>query len=192
MVDGGGNVSTRFDETESKQKLETQKVPYIGSGKLHVFIHSFANIKEAEFMDGLFVRLTIVDGSGKPKESVKCFPNKLNGGGVNRGMMLVFRTGTTLTTVLDSLEPGAFFVIELRHYKAVSGKESLKCWSFIDIQSILPHTSNNLALCLLEKPVQIESIMRELKHSVGGKFISSIKPYGSKRNLDLKATFKFV
>jgi len=116
VEDGGGNVSTRFDETESKQKLETQKVPYIGSGKLHVFIHSFANIKKTEFMDGLFVRLTIVDGNGKPKESVKCFPNKLNGSGVNRGM-LVFGTGTTLTTVLDTLEPGAFIVIELLHYK---------------------------------------------------------------------------
>ena len=190
-TEDGENGSTRSEETDSERKVETQKVTYIGSSKLRVFIHSFANIKEPELMDDVCVRLTLFNGNGEPKESVNCFPNKVNGGGVNRGI-LVFRTGITLTTILDSLEPGAFVVIELRHYKAVSGKESLKCWSFIDIQSLLPHTSNNLALCLLEKPVQLESIMRELKHSVGGKFISSIKPYGSKRNLDLKATFKFV
>ena len=181
------NGSTRSDGTESEQKLETQK-----SGKLHVFIHSFANIKEAEFMDGLFVRLTIVDGSGKPKESVKCFPNKLNGGGVNRGMMLVFRTGTTLTTVLDSLEPGAFIVIELLHYKK---KQSLKCWSYMDIQPLLTPKSNTLSLCLLQKPVDLKNIMRELiklKHSEDGKFITSIKPYGNKANLDLMVSFKIV
>ena len=184
------NGSTRSDGTESEQKLETQK-----SGKLHVFIHSFANIKEAEFMDGLFVRLTIVDGSGKPKESVKCFPNKLNGGGVNRGMMLVFRTGTTLTTVLDSLEPGAFIVIELLHYKK---KQSLKCWSFMDIQSLLTPISDTLNLCLLQKPVRLKNIMRELrkqrelKHSEDGKFITSINPYGNKANLDLMVSFKIV
>ena len=191
VEDGGGNVSTRFDETESKQKLETQKVPYIGSGKLHVFIHSFANIKEAEFMDGLFVRLTIVDGNGKPKESVKCFPNKLNGSGVNRGM-LVFGTGTTLTTVLDTLEPGAFIVIELLHYKK---KQSLKCWSYMDIQPLLTSTSDTLSLCLLQKPVDLKNIMRELiklKHSEDGKFITSIKPYGNKANLDLMVSFKIV
>ena len=107
--------------------------------------------------------------------------------------MLNFQTGTTFTTVLDSLEPGAFFVIELRHYKAVSGKESLKCWSFMDIQSLLPHTSNNLALCLLEKPVHLKNIMRELKqHSDDGKFITFIRPYGNKTNLDLKVSFKIV
>ena len=190
-TEDGENGSTRSEETDSERKVETQKVTYIGSSKLRVFIHSFANIKEPELMDDVCVRLTLFNGNGEPTESVNCFPNKVNGGGVNRGI-LIFRTGITLTTILDSLEPGAIVVIELRHYKAVSGKESLKCWSFIDIQSLLPHTSNNLALCLLEKPVQLESIMRELKHSVGGKFISSIKPYGSKRNLDLKATFKFV
>ena len=181
------NGSTRSDGTESEQKLETQK-----SGKLHVFIHSFANIKEAEFMDGLFVRLTIVDGSGKPKESVKCFPNKLNGGGVNRGMMLVFRTGTTLTTVLDSLEPGAFIVIELLHYKK---KQSLKCWSYMDIQPLLTSTSDTLSLCLLQKPVHLKNIMRDLikqRDSEDGKFMASIKPYGNKANLDLMVSFKIV
>ena len=181
------NGSTRSDGTESEQKLETQK-----SGKLHVFIHSFANIKEAEFMDGLFVRLTIVDGSGKPKESVKCFPNKLNGGGVNRGMMLVFRTGTTLTTVLDSLEPGAFIVIELLHYKK---KQSLKYWSYMDIQPLLTPKSNTLSLCLLQKPVHLKNIMRDLikqRDSEDGKFMMSIKPYGNKANLDLMVSFKIV
>lgn len=35
--------------------------------------------------------------------------------------------------------------------------------------------------------------MRELKQrSEGENFIKSVKTYGSKRNLDLKATFKFV
>ena len=190
------NGSTRSDGTESEQKLETQKVPYIGCGKLHVFIHSFANIKEAEFMDGLFVRLTIVDGNGLPKESVKCFPNKLNGDGVDRGMMLVFRTGTTLTTVLDSLEPGAFIVIELLHYK--KQQQSLKCWSFMDIQSLLTPISDTLNLCLLQKPVHLKNIMRELrkqrelKHSEDGKFITSINPYGNKANLDLMVSFKIV
>ena len=151
-----------------------------------------SNIKEPEFMDDVCVRMTLCNGNGEPKESVNCFPNKVNGGGVNRGI-LVFRTGITLTTILDSLEPGAIVVIELRHYKAVSGKESLKCWSFMDIQSLLSHTSDTLDLCLLQKPVDLKSIMRELKqHSDDGIFISSIKPYGSKRNLDLKATFKFV
>ena len=191
VEDGGGNVSTRFDETESKQKLETQKVPYIGSGKLHVFIHSFANIKKTEFMDGLFVRLTIVDGNGKPKESVKCFPNKLNGSGVNRGM-LVFGTGTTLTTVLDTLEPGAFIVIELLHYKK---KQSLKCWSYMDIQPLLTSTSDTLSLCLLQKPVHLKNIMRDLikqRDSEDGKFMTSIKPYGNKANLDLKFSFKIM
>ena len=70
----------------------------------------------------------------------------------------------------------------------MNGKESLKCWSFMEIQSLLPHTSNNLALVLLQKPVQLKSVMRIL----AGKCITSIKLYGSKRNLDLKATFKFV
>ena len=142
-------------------------------------------------MDGLFVRLTIVDGSGKPKESVKCFPNKLNGSGVNRGM-LVFGTGTTLTTVLDTLEPGAFIVIELLHYKK---KQSLKCWSYMDIQPLLTPKSNTLSLCLLQKPVDLKNIMRELiklKHSEDGKFITSINPYGNKANLDLMVSFKIV
>ena len=84
-------------------------------------------------------------------------------------------------------------MIELRHYKVVSGKASLKCWSLMDIQYLLSLTSNTLALVLLQKLVHIKNVMRELKQrSEGENFIKSVKTYGSKRNLDLKATFKFV
>lgn len=84
-------------------------------------------------------------------------------------------------------------MIELRHYKVVSGKESLKCWSLKDIQYLLSLTCNTLALVLLQKLVHIKNVMRELKQrSEGENFIKSVKTYGSKRNLDLKATFKFV
>ena len=114
-----------------------------------------------------FVRLTLIDGNGIPKESLTCFPNESNGGGVNRGM-LVFRTGTTFSTVLDSLEPGAFIVIELLHYKKGTAVKfgvrlSLKCWSFIDIQSSLSSKSNTLDLVLLQKPVKLKSVKMEIK-----------------------------
>jgi len=63
----------------------------------------------------------------------------------------------------------------------------------MDIQYLLSLTSNTLALVLLQKLVHIKNVMRELKQrSEGENFIKSVKTYGSKRNLDLKATFKFV
>ena len=193
VVNTEEDSSTRSQESESEQKLEPQKNPYYGSGKLHVFIHSFANIKEPERMLDAFVRLTLIDGNGIPKESLTCFPNESNGGGVNRGM-LVFRTGTTFSTVLDSLEPGAFILIELLHYKKSTGAKfgvrlSLKCWSFMDIQSFLSSESNTVDLLLLQKPVKLESVKMELKRLNDNTFM---KPYGSKRDLDLKVSFKIV
>ena len=187
------DCSTRSQESESEQKLEPQKIPYIGSGKLHVFIHSFANIKEPECMLDAFVRLTLIDGNGIPRESLTSSPNESNGGNANRGM-LVFRTGTTFSTVLDSLEPGAFIVIELVHYKESTGgtygvRTSLKCWSFIDIQSSLSSKSNTVDLALLQKPVKLKSVKMELKRLEDN---TSIKPYGSKRNLDLNVSFKII
>ena len=193
VVNTEEDCSTRSQESESEQKLEPQKNPYYGSGKLHVFIHSFANIKEPECMLDAFVRLTLIGGNGIPQESLTCSPNESNGGGVNRGM-LVFRTGTTFSTVLDSLEPGAFILIELLHYKKSTGAKfgvrlSLKCWSFMDIQSFLSSESNTVDLLLLQKPVKLESVKMELKRLNDNTFM---KPYGSKRDLDLKVSIKIV
>ena len=69
-------VHGQSDFLSWKKKVETQKVTYIGSSKLRIFIHSFANIKEPGLMDDVCVRLTLFNGNGEPKESVNCFPNK--------------------------------------------------------------------------------------------------------------------
>jgi len=65
----------------------------------------------------------------------------------------------------------------------------------MDIQSLLTSTSDTLSLCLLQKPVHLKNIMRDLikqRDSEDGKFMTSIKPYGNKANLDLKFSFKIM
>ena len=80
------------------------------------------------------------------------------------------------------------------HYKESTGetygvRTSLKCWSFIDIQSSLSSKSNTLDLVLLQKPVKLKSVKMEIKRLEDN---TSIKPYGSKRNLDLNVSFKII
>ena len=59
----------------------------------------------------------------------------------------------------------------------------------MDIQSYLSSKSNTFDLVLLQKPVKVESVKMELKRLNDN---TSIKPYGSKRDLDLKVSIKIV
>ena len=59
----------------------------------------------------------------------------------------------------------------------------------MDIQSYLSSKSNTVDLALLQKPVKLKSVKLELKRLEDN---TSIKPYGSKRNLDLNVSFKII